>query len=109
MSIFAELKALRAVQRKLLPSLQTATDIDIVLAIGCAQEAGQLSGTKGLFTSGIGPRATISRRLDRLKKLGIIKQRTTDDDARRRNLVLNESFCRSVARLARAYKRILVR
>ena len=108
MSVFQKLRAFRKLQRKMLPALHTAADLDIVLELGCGQERARPLGTKALLALNLGAPATISRRLSRLKKLGIIEQRTTRGDGRRHDLLLSAPFRRSVEKLSRACRKELL-
>ena len=92
---------------KLLPSIQTAADFDIVLEVGMAQESNRSMGTKTLFEARLAAPATISRRLERLKKLGVIKQRPVTNDRRRRDFVLSVPVHENLRELARVCRRVL--
>lgn len=107
MSSFGKLRALRHLQKKLLPVLHTAADLDIVLELGYSQDCTRPLGTKALLALNLGAPATISRRLSRLKKLGIVRVRSTQGDGRRHDLVLSASFRRNFESLSRASRRAL--
>jgi len=102
------LRAVRKLQQKMLPGLHTAAALDIVLEVGCGQERGHPLGTKALLALKLGAPATISRRLSRLKKQGIIKPRTAHSDGRRHDLLLSEPFRRDVEKLSRACRKVLL-
>ncbi|MGQ0524522.1 MAG: hypothetical protein ACT4P8_12780 [Betaproteobacteria bacterium] len=74
-------------------------DIDIVLMIGLAHESRKPIGTTALFSAGLAPSATISRRLRRLKKLGAVTEKRSAADARRIELHLSPAVSRRVHRL----------
>jgi DNA-binding MarR family transcriptional regulator len=109
MSACETLQSLRAAQKKLLPAIQTATDLDIVLEIGCAQERRRPLGTNDLLAAGLGAPATVSRRLSRLRKLGVVRQRASLEDRRKRNFALSASLLQSVRKLVRVFRRALAR
>lgn len=106
MAIFTQLHALRARQKKTLPFLQTRMDLDIVLELGRAQELGRVMGTNGLIAANLGPSATISRRLARLTRLGIVLERRVLDDRRKRPLVVHASVSTNLKKLLRSCRRI---
>jgi DNA-binding MarR family transcriptional regulator len=91
MGIFSDLRRLRQAQKRIAPFLRTLEDLDIVLEIGAAQEARDPIGTNLLLAAKVAPRATVSRRLARLKKLGVVRQRPVSEDRRRSQLLLDAS------------------
>lgn len=103
MGIFNKLRAARMLQKKTLPFLETVLDWDIIIEVGGAQESQQLLGISGLFAADIGASATISRRLTRLKELGVVRERRVIDDKRKRALVLHPSISRRLNNLVRLW------
>jgi DNA-binding MarR family transcriptional regulator len=89
LKIFEKLRNLRALQRKRLPFLETLEDLDIVREIGFYQERGHPITLKLLFQQGIGSSATIQRRLQRLKRLGLIVQKRSRQDKRTLELTVS--------------------
>jgi len=108
MSVFEKLRGLRHLQRRLLPALRTAADLDIVLELGYREDRTRPLGTKALLALNLGAPATISRRLSRLKKLGIVSARSAPGDGRRHNLVRCASFRRNFESLARTWGKMLL-
>ena len=104
---FDKLRKLRTFQRKLFPAIKTATDLDIVLEVGCAQESKRALGTKALFQANLGAPATISRRLERLKRLRVVEQRAAPDDRRRKHIILCAPILRRMNALLLQVRRIL--
>jgi DNA-binding MarR family transcriptional regulator len=107
MPLFGKLKALRALQSRLLPAIRTSTDLDIILEVGAAQESNRSIGTKALFKARLGAPATISRRLERLRKLRVVEQQVAADDRRRKYLVLCAPARKRVETFARALRKLL--
>lgn len=98
---YRKLSKLRAFQKKALPFVVSTVDIDILLAIGLAQERGRKLGTTDLFTAGFAPTATISRHLRRLKVAGAVTEQRCSTDARRIELQLSRAASNSLCRLVR--------
>lgn len=103
MTIFEQLRALRAAQKTLLPFLQTSVDLDILLEIGHAEESGRPLGITDLFHAEFAPPATISRRLLRLKNLGVVTQRRLRDNHRRSELRLKRAVSKNCAQILRLF------
>jgi hypothetical protein len=80
---------MRRFQKTQLPFLQTLEDFALVTEIGFHQEQGVPISRKQLFLAEIGAAATVQRRLARLKKLGVVRQITRDDDRRMARLTIN--------------------
>jgi hypothetical protein len=105
MLLVTSLHALRMRQKASLPFLESAEDLDIVLEIGRAQEAGSAIGVNSLLSKRLGSPATIMRRLLRLRQLGVIKERPVRGDARRRDLFIAAAARRRLETFARALNR----
>jgi hypothetical protein len=104
---YEKLKALRVIQRKLLPAIRTATDLDIVLEVGCAQASNRTLGTTELFSTHLGAPATISRRLERLKRLRVIEHHAAANDKRRKYFLLSAPTRKQLNALLREARKIL--
>lgn len=89
MGTFSTLRQIRHLQRRSAPYIRTLEDLDIIVEIGAAQDERRPIGTSGLVAAKLAPRATLSRRLARLKKLGIVRQQSVEDDKRRSQLLLD--------------------
>ena len=98
---FEKLRKLRTFERQHLPLLQTLEDVDIVREIGFHQEAGMPVNLAALFRLEIGAAATVSRRLRRLKQLGLVLQRRSRDDGRMNVLTLSPAVLRVFAKYGR--------
>lgn len=83
---FKQLARLRAFEKKHLPHLLTIEDFDIVRSVGVKQELGKPFLLKHLYLEGIGSVATVTRRLNKLRKQGTLMALPHGDD--RRNIVL---------------------
>ncbi len=103
--IFEKLRSLRAFEREQLEFLETLEDFDLVKEIGYHQEAGLPLTLKLLFLQNIGSVATIQRRLRRLKRLGVVQQRRSDDDKRNIELTVNPEICGIYRKVASILKR----
>src|SRR5688572_30218390 len=97
--LFRKLSQLRAFQRKALPFLVTAVDVDILLAIGRAGELSRPLGTTDLFYEGFAPTATLYRRLRRLRNVGAVIRRRSSKDRRRIELHVSASVSRTLRQL----------
>lgn len=89
MSIFRSLKQLSDYRRRHLPFLQTLVDLELVREVGFHQVNGTPLTLKVLFQQGIGSVATVQRRMNRLKRLGVVRQTRTKHDARSFELTLS--------------------
>lgn len=89
------LSALVVLQDRL-PFAQTIIDIEIFSRIALLQLAGKECTVKALQASLPRPARTIHRRLERLKKLGIVEQIESDGDRRRKAIVVNASVLRTI-------------
>jgi DNA-binding MarR family transcriptional regulator len=99
MRVFAQLRALAAFPRRNLPFLQTLEDHDLVVAIGHYQVLGTPLTLKQLLTQGIGSVATVQRRLQRLKRLGVVQQRPSETDRRAVELTLSPACVKAFGQL----------
>jgi DNA-binding MarR family transcriptional regulator len=87
--VFRQLRALRAFERRHLGFLQTLQDHDLVLEIGHGQAARKPLTLKQLLLHGFGSVATIQRRLRRLRRLGVVRQRRCAGDRRAIEILLS--------------------
>lgn len=99
MTIFGKLHALRAQQREHMPYLKSLEDLDLVCAIGCAQERGNPVSPSALLAMGLGATATVRRRLTRLINQDIVVRRADAGDGRRIKVQLSAKAFKSYARL----------
>ena len=98
MQVFRKLRAQRVFERRNMPFLQTITDFDLVVEIGYHAARGRRLTLKQLCRTGIGAVATLERRLSRLKRLGAVRHRRSDADARHRELDLSDKLRRAFTR-----------
>jgi DNA-binding MarR family transcriptional regulator len=103
--IFKKLRSLRDLERKLLPFVLTVEDRDIVLEIGYHSEIRRPIGVKQLHTLRIGSESTIRRRLNRLRKKGLVQQQRADHDRRNLNLKLHASVQAACRRIHAALRK----
>jgi DNA-binding MarR family transcriptional regulator len=100
MQVFAQLRALAEFPRRNLAFLETLEDHDLVSAIGHYQVLGVPITLKQLLMQGIGSVATVQRRLQRLKRLGVIVQRRSETDRRAVELTLSPACMKAFAKYA---------
>jgi hypothetical protein len=89
MQIFSQMRALAEFSRRHLPFLKTVEDQDLVREIGHHQAAGAPLTLTQLLVIGAGSRATVQRRLQRLKRLGVVLQSRSKIDRRVFQLALS--------------------
>ena len=88
---FQSLKIARDFRRLHMPFLQTLEDVDLIGEIGLHQARGHPVTLRLLFTKGIASVATVQRRLERLRRLGVVEQSKSDVDRRVVHLTLSPS------------------
>lgn len=98
MKLFGHLRATRAYRRRHLDFLETPEDYDIVLEIGFHEERGEPLTLKRLQLMGIASVPTLQRRLRRLRQLGAIVARRSENDGRAVELTLSGKVHRAYAR-----------
>jgi DNA-binding MarR family transcriptional regulator len=98
MGVFAALRTTRAFRRRHLDFLETREDCDLVLEIGFHQEAGVPLTMKQLQLMGLASVPTLQRRLRRLRQVGAIVGRKSEDDGRAVELVLSPKLLRTYAK-----------
>ncbi len=103
MNLYEKLQALRAIQRRYLPLLETLEDFDIVTAIGFNQDKETPLTLKRLNLQQIGSAATVHRRLARLKRLGIVLQNRSAHDRRNIELTISEETRKAYKRKGRLF------
>ena len=91
---FQSLKIARDFRRLHMPFLQTLEDVDLIGEIGLYQARGHPVTLKLLFTKGIASVATVQRRLERLRRLGVVERSKSDVDKRVVHLSLSQSTLR---------------
>ena len=101
MIIFRYLRKIREFEKRHFPFVETLVDFDLIHEIGFHQYAKSPIILTTLFAQNIGPPATVQRRLDRLKRRGIVVQRQSKSDGRRTELRLSPSILRLYRRYAR--------
>jgi DNA-binding MarR family transcriptional regulator len=85
---FRALKESGEYRRKHLPFLQTLEDQDLLREIGFNEAVRRPIGLKQLLMRGIASPATVQRRLNRLKRLGMVAQSRAAHDKRVAKLTL---------------------
>ncbi len=98
MGVFAALRTTRAFRRRHLDFLETREDCDLVLEIGFHQESGTPLTMKQLQLMGLASVPTLQRRLRRLRQVGAIMGRKSQEDGRAVELVLSPKLLRTYAR-----------
>jgi DNA-binding MarR family transcriptional regulator len=99
--IFQRLAQISAFRREHLPFIRTLEDLDLVREIALHQMMGEPATLKTLFLKGIASVATVQRRLDRLKRLGVVEQGKAEHDKRLVRLTLSPPVWRIYRRLDR--------
>jgi hypothetical protein len=89
-NFFIAKRKLREFEKSQLRFISSIEDLDLVWAIGYAQNVGKPLGLKELCTGEFGSAKTIQRRIERLRQLDIIEQQRSDGDARRIEFLLTE-------------------
>ncbi len=87
-NFFLAKRLLREFERSKLHFIDSLEDLDLVWTIGYAQRIGKPVGMKALSTGEFGAPKTVQRRLERLRRLGIVEQEQSDGDGRRVQLYL---------------------
>jgi DNA-binding MarR family transcriptional regulator len=100
LKLFAHLRATRAFRRRHLNFLETREDHDIVQEIGFHEEKGTPLTLKQLQLMGIASMPTLQRRLRRLRQLGAIVARRSQNDGRAVELTLSAKLQRTYERYA---------
>lgn len=88
-NFFLAKRLLREFERSKLHFINSIEDLDLVWAIGYGQRVGKPVGMKELSTGEFGAPKTVQRRLERLRRLGIVQQEPSDGDGRRIQLYLS--------------------
>src|SRR5258705_6007130 len=91
MMVFAQLRSLAEFRKRHLAFLETIEDQDLVREIGHYQVLGAPITLKQLLALGVGSAATVQRRLQRLKHLGVVQQNPSADDRRLVELTLRSA------------------
>lgn len=94
MQIFERLIRIREFERRSLPQLETLEDYDIVIEIGFHQKAGNPLTFKALLRDEIGAVATVRRRVQRLRALGLVLSTKSTLDRRATFLTLSPELLR---------------
>jgi hypothetical protein len=98
-----DLMALRGLQRSALSFIATLEDYDIFVVCAYHYLAGKPVNLKCLLSYEIGPSKTIQRRLDRLKRLHILRERVDSADRRTKWLDLEERIVGRLEEVGSAY------
>ena len=88
-NFFLAKRLLRDFEREHLRFISSIEDLDVVWAIGYGQRTGKPISLKDLCTGEFGAPKTVQRRLERLRRLGIVQQEPSDGDGRRIQLYLS--------------------
>jgi hypothetical protein len=96
MELFERLRKIRDFQRRHLTWLETLEDFDVVIEIGFHQKAGSPLTYKALLGRNIASVATVRRRVQRLKSLGLVLQTRSVLDRRMTFLTLSNGLLRKM-------------
>lgn len=107
MKTFRALREIHEFRRHHLPFLQTIEDAELVREIGLSQASGQPMQLKTLFLQGIASAATVQRRLNRLRRLGIVHQSRADHDKRVLHLSLDPGILKLYEQMGRLMRKTL--
>ena len=94
----------REFERKHLNFISSLEDLDLIWAIGYAQNSGQAVCLKELVLAEFGAPKTLQRRLDRLRDQGVVLHRQCSADGRRIEFFLSEETIRCLE----AYKAFII-
>lgn len=100
MPLFAKLRAARLFELMHMSALKKLEDFDLVREIGFHQEQGTPLTMKKLYLLDLGSVATIQRRLQRLRKIGLIVQKRSASDRRAVELMLSPKLVKHFAKYA---------
>lgn len=98
LNFFLAKRLLREFERSELYFISSLEDLDLVWAIGYAQQIGRPIGLKELSTGEFGSAKTVQRRVERLIRLSIIERERSDCDGRCIMLTLTDSTLRRLAK-----------
>lgn len=107
MTIFRNLSKLRAFEKNHLPFLVTLEDFDIVRIIGLHQERDQPLLLKQLYLESICSYATMTRRLGKLRALGIVLAHPSQGDRRAMSLALSPQVQKTYGRYGSLLKTLV--
>lgn len=106
-NFFASLNAITNFERQVFPFIEQMEDRAIIIAIGHDQTCGIEINAKKLHSLGIGAKATIERRLARMKQLGgIIREKRSKEDKRNVHLSLTPAILRAFKKYEEEIKRV---
>jgi hypothetical protein len=103
---FQALKATSDFRRTQLSFVRTLEDLELVREIGFHQAAGRPTTLQLLFLKNYGTLATIQRRLNRLKRLGVIDYTKSIHDKRVVHLTLSQDVWERHVRLGKLMRKI---
>ena len=89
MRIFRRLSELSRFRRRHMAFIESLVDLDLLREIGLGEENGRPATLTTLLGHGVASVATVQRRLRRLKRLGLVRQVRSGEDARVQHLVLS--------------------
>lgn len=82
MTLFGPLRSARAFAREHMPFVKRLEDLDMLLEIGFCQEQGRRLTVKQLYRSNIASMPTVQRRLQQLRRAGVLVERRSAADRR---------------------------
>ena len=85
--------------------LKTVEDIELIREIGYGQSTGHPLTLKTLFLQGIASHATVQRRLNRMRKMGVIHQVRAEYDRRVVILTLDPKILRLYEQMGRLMRK----
>ena len=103
---FQALKATSDFRRTQLPFVRTLEDLELIREIGWHQADGRPATLQLLFSKNYGTLATIQRRLNRLKRLGIVEYTRSVYDKRIVHLALSQEVWERHVRLGKLMRKI---
>lgn len=103
---FEALKATSDFRRTQLPFVRTLEDLELVREIGYHQAGGRPTTLQLLYLKNYGTLATIQRRLNRLKRLGVVDYTKSVSDKRVVHLTLSSDVWERHVRLGKLMRKI---
>jgi hypothetical protein len=102
---FLVLRELHEFRKRHLTFLKTVEDIELIREIGYGQSIGRPLTLKTLFLQGIASHATVQRRLNRMRKIGVIHQQRADHDRRLAVLTLDPKILKLYEQIGRLMRK----
>jgi len=104
--MFQQFRRLQAFEHQHLPYLQSPLDSVLIVEIGHYQEQGRPLTVKGLLLLELGAPATVSRRLQRLVRLGLVHKHHVSHDGRISQLEIDPAVRKTYGKYLKLLSRL---